>query len=45
MDILSIKQSKLWGHSNEFAENFDNNLVIDPFSKRAQDDNLIYTKK
>jgi hypothetical protein len=23
MDILSIKQSKLWGHSNEFAENFD----------------------
>ena len=23
MDLLSIKQSKLWGHSNEFAENFD----------------------
>lgn len=23
IDILSIKQSKLWGHNNEFAENFD----------------------
>lgn len=23
MDLLSIKQSKLWGHTNEFAENFD----------------------
>lgn len=23
MDLLSIKQSKLWGHNNEFAENFD----------------------
>lgn len=23
MDILSIKQSKLWGNSNNFAENFD----------------------
>jgi hypothetical protein len=23
MDILSIKQSKLWGHSNEFADNYD----------------------
>lgn len=23
MDALSIKQSKLWGHANEFADNFD----------------------
>lgn len=23
MDLLSIKQSKLWGRNNEFAENFD----------------------
>lgn len=23
MDVLSIKQSKLWGHANEFADNFD----------------------
>lgn len=28
MDMLSIKQSKLWGAKNEYAENFDNKGLV-----------------